>query len=1522
MSKKGRAGKKAFTGILSLGLALGTVGTAGAAPSASDIRGHWAETQIQQWLDQGNLQGYADGTIKPNGTISRAEFAVMVNRLFGYKELASTTFNDVPAANWAFSDVSKAVQAGYIVGSGGKFRPTANVTREEAAVMVARILGLNAKSTGALSVFADADRISSWSQESVAAAVQKGILKGNSDGSFAPQRALTRAEAIVLLNAAYANKAVAYDRPGTYGPETGMNVIEGDVVISAAGVTLRNTEVKGNILLAEGIGSGDVTLNGVRVHGTTNVQGGGANSVHFVDSVLVNIVVNKQNGMVRIVAEGSTTTASVVVQSPVKLEEKDVSGVGFTDVELAAQLPAGAQVTLDGTFDTLDVKASALSVQLTRGSVGSVQVGTEATGTSVEVADGATVARLVLDAVVKLLGNGTIQTAVVNETAAGSSFVKAPASVQGSGANSVTLPAAPAVTPPAPSTGGGNAGGGSTTPSNPAPSINKTALNTAIASSDQEKEAAYTPSSWKTFSEALTAAKSVSASAAATQTQIDAAASKLATAQKALVERADKTELNTAIEAAGKIEAEGYKPSTWLKFQEALTQAAEVSEDANAVEEEVSTALGNLKQAYDGLEELVGKEGLTTALKDTKSLNKDDYTATSWNNLQTVIEAAVAVAESPEASETDVAQAIGKLTTAIGELVSIKQLNAAIEAAETLKKIDYTPATWSVLETALAKAAEVSEKADATAVEVNAALQTLSDAKDGLEAPADKTDLETLLSAIDKEDLKAADYTAASWTVFAEALDAAEQIVANANAPQEAVDQAKTDLEKAQDQLTLKADLAELTQTLSAANLLFEKYEEQIGFNTGQVSEADYNKFSQEIEAAAAVKSSEEPSAEAVKQAVTDLSEATKALKAAVVDYRSVSTLEELQDAAKFDGNKVRLSADIETASTVMFKDLKQIELDGADKTITFTDVKKDGAQLLLWNVEAANVYDLKVTGSANYNIHVYQSAASFRNVVSQQSKKAGMLVNGSKATIENFATANNAWGGIEVSQGKDVTAPSELVLAGTNALSENVGIWTINPVDQDAMNIVSGDVSGYAVQANAKQDNSGTYTYYHAQDQAWQVSNEAQLRQALSYENAKIVLTADISIVDELSIEKSGIEISGAKPEGTYSLTVASKKFVVLGANDVNIQDLTIVNKANAEGKGEYALQVYDSTSVKLNNVTLTSETKGGLHVNGSEVEVNGIHTLNNAWGGIEVSQGAAAPNPAKLIVTGVNTHDDNGKTPIWIDPNGRTDDASSVVDQTGRYLSYHPEDKQSFTYYQLKNTVIPTSSLFEFKQLVAIDGVQMKLTGGIAITEELHVTGQGIMIDGNDQKIDVQGVKFIVLQADNVGMRNLTITNSSEYALQVYDSEGVVLANLTLTGVAKGGLHVNGSKVKTNNLNTAGNRWGGIEVSQGIGALNPSELTLLGTNKHQDQVNVAIWIDPANSNGQLSTVTGWETQYDKTEITEPGEKQGFVYYILKTVGESGGTSGDVQNGDGTQAPEQPAPGDDSSDATGSLGE
>nr|WP_145162954.1 S-layer homology domain-containing protein [Paenibacillus terrae] len=440
--KKGLLGT--LTGLLGLGMTLGAVSPAFAAQPAKDINGHWAEKQLQEWVNQGTLKGFEDGTVRPNQSITRAEFIALVNRIFGYTESAQVQFSDLSNSNWAYTDVAKAVRAGYVQGYQDQtIHPSADVTRQEAAAMIAKVVGLTAGQTDSLSTFKDADRISAWSKQGVAAVLESKIMNGYPDQTFEPQKSLTRAEAVVLIDAAFAKKVSAtltFDHAGTYGgTDQEIQVIHGNVVISAPGVTLQNVEVQGNLTLAEGIGSGDATLKNVKVHGTTNVQGGGENSIHFVDSVLVNIVVNKKDGTVRIVAEGSTVTQSVVVKSSAKLEEDHASSEGFTNVELSKELPTNAKVTLNGTFDDVDVFAASISVQLVKGSIENVQVDGSAGNTSIELSSEAKIVKLVLDAVAKLLGSGQIQTATINDGAKGSTFQTKPNQTEGSQKDSIQV---------------------------------------------------------------------------------------------------------------------------------------------------------------------------------------------------------------------------------------------------------------------------------------------------------------------------------------------------------------------------------------------------------------------------------------------------------------------------------------------------------------------------------------------------------------------------------------------------------------------------------------------------------------------------------------------------------------------------------------------------------------------------------------------------------------------------------------------------------------------------------------------------------------------------------------------------------------------------------------------------------------------------------------------------------------------------------------------------------------------------
>jgi carbon monoxide dehydrogenase subunit G len=173
------------------------------APLFNDVSGHWAEQNITQALKLGIVSGYSDGSFKPNGTITRAEFSLMLmNALNPTDEVSALPFTDAEKiGKWAKNAVALAVQAGYIKGyQDGTFRPNAVITRAEMAMMAANVLGLSSEA-GASTGFADDQAIPAWAKGAIAAIHAKDIMKGKSSGKFDPAAKVTRAEAVtVVLN--------------------------------------------------------------------------------------------------------------------------------------------------------------------------------------------------------------------------------------------------------------------------------------------------------------------------------------------------------------------------------------------------------------------------------------------------------------------------------------------------------------------------------------------------------------------------------------------------------------------------------------------------------------------------------------------------------------------------------------------------------------------------------------------------------------------------------------------------------------------------------------------------------------------------------------------------------------------------------------------------------------------------------------------------------------------------------------------------------------------------------------------------------------------------------------------------------------------------------------------------------------------------------------------------------------------------------------------------------------------------
>ncbi|MEK3878668.1 YDG domain-containing protein [Paenibacillus sp. FSL M7-0420] len=173
--------------------------TGAAAPSLTGITGHWAQNEVTDWVDKGFIQGYADGSFKPDNSLKRTEFMALINRAFGFTETAPVSYPDLSSSSWAYTEVAKAVKAGYINGySDGTIGSGKSISRQEAAVIINRLLKLDAAQTRTL--FSDSKDIAAWALDSVNAVAAAGVMKGYSeDNSFRPGRDITRAEAVVSL---------------------------------------------------------------------------------------------------------------------------------------------------------------------------------------------------------------------------------------------------------------------------------------------------------------------------------------------------------------------------------------------------------------------------------------------------------------------------------------------------------------------------------------------------------------------------------------------------------------------------------------------------------------------------------------------------------------------------------------------------------------------------------------------------------------------------------------------------------------------------------------------------------------------------------------------------------------------------------------------------------------------------------------------------------------------------------------------------------------------------------------------------------------------------------------------------------------------------------------------------------------------------------------------------------------------------------------------------------------------------
>lgn len=181
---------------------------------------HYAYEAIMTMKELGIINGYDDGRFKPDGDVSRAEFAkmmVMALRI-DLPKVTKSSFEDLNGNSWAtrYVEAAKPYLTGYVTNSKYYFKPDAPAVREDMAVALVKALDKPIVSSTILDKYADRSTISEALKPYVATAIGNGLMQGSTNDSkwyFKPMGKLTRAEAAQLLMNVIQEEKIVFDDP-------------------------------------------------------------------------------------------------------------------------------------------------------------------------------------------------------------------------------------------------------------------------------------------------------------------------------------------------------------------------------------------------------------------------------------------------------------------------------------------------------------------------------------------------------------------------------------------------------------------------------------------------------------------------------------------------------------------------------------------------------------------------------------------------------------------------------------------------------------------------------------------------------------------------------------------------------------------------------------------------------------------------------------------------------------------------------------------------------------------------------------------------------------------------------------------------------------------------------------------------------------------------------------------------------------------------------------------------------------
>ena len=366
---------------------------------------HWADVNMNRLANKNVMRGDEQGNFNPNRNITRAEFAAMLNRAFGFQERKGSAFSDVLPEAWYADDISFSSYQGFFQGPGGGIaNPNGNLTREEAVTMICRAIKIEAQPFDSM-LFADSRNFSAWSRGYINAAAEKGFINGYGDGTFKPGNHITRGEVAKLLDTV-AGEIV--NQPS----QAYLGYVDGNVTLSKSGAGLRDTVITGDLYITEGVLDGYVFLENVTVLGTIYVSGAGeahaaASSIVLTDCEANNIIIDLNHGKkVSLIAQGNTEIKNTIVKTQAYLEENNVRLSAFNNIQLRG--PSGTKLDLSGEFAEVRIMAPGNEVMLNKGIIDILVSDELAIGAKLFLERNTNLAELYVDGNLAVTGSGKI----------------------------------------------------------------------------------------------------------------------------------------------------------------------------------------------------------------------------------------------------------------------------------------------------------------------------------------------------------------------------------------------------------------------------------------------------------------------------------------------------------------------------------------------------------------------------------------------------------------------------------------------------------------------------------------------------------------------------------------------------------------------------------------------------------------------------------------------------------------------------------------------------------------------------------------------------------------------------------------------------------------------------------------------------------------------------------------------------------------------------------------------------------